>query len=156
MCFYPCDYNHFIHWSLSHNVHPHSFFGYRIMFIHWPSMDFHLVSSHSSIKVHSIYFTTFVRIPSTILFIQFENMIEANIKKSFSHYGSFGFYNVFGHLCAIIYLGSMLLRTTNDNQLILWNLSSIQMKILNGNWMHLELNWILGFNGIGFKFLSWI
>jgi hypothetical protein len=50
----------------------------------------------------------------------------------------------------------MLLRTTNDNQLILWNLSSIQMKILNGNWMHLELNWILGFNGIGFKFLSWI
>jgi hypothetical protein len=58
-------------------------------------MDFHIVSSHSSIKVHYIYSTTFVLIPLTILLIQFENMIGANIKKSFSHYGSFGFYNVF-------------------------------------------------------------
>jgi hypothetical protein len=93
-------------------------FCYRVMFIHWPSMDFHLVGSHSSIKVHSINSTTFVLIPLIILLIQFENMIGANIKKFFSHYGSFGFYNFFGHLCAIIYLGSMLLHTTNDNQLM--------------------------------------
>jgi len=62
------------------------------------------------------------------------------------------FITFFGYLCAMIDLGSMLLHTTNDNQLmkknllILWNFSSIQMRILNG--IGCTLNWI--------EFLDWI
>jgi hypothetical protein len=134
-------------------------FCYRIMFIHWPSMDFHLFSSLSSIKVHSIYSTTVVLIALTILLIQFENMIGANIKKSFSHHGSFGFYNIFwtcNDWLGLHVVTHYQWQSIDEKRLV----DFVKLKFHwneNIEWhsMHLELNWILGLNWIGFKFLGW-